>query len=311
VMTRAQTISGTVTSGGTPLSGIAVVATPDGFFPYFGFTDSNGDYLIAVAFGLDYEVFTAAFPTYIDESWDNHHGCGCDFDPVPSGSLGDAPVSNIDFDLLDAAVAVTFDVYTSFDDSVIGNDYADVTVHLYRRVAGVWVVVESSVTQAFGLALLFGPSGGDYRLRFSDGSRWLAIQDYEDNTSPGSIPLTDECFVDFPGASDGDYFEYNFTLDELTGAGRCGNPVGSSGGTTTKHGTARAAVAFTTPTPTPTPSPTHTQRPSQRTTDEPTPTPTARPEVVDEASGFPWWLVAIVIALLAILGFIVFMIRRR
>jgi hypothetical protein len=306
-MTRAQTISGTVTSGGIPLDNIMVNAD-SGLHSYSSTTDVNGDYLIPVAFGEEYAVSTYAFP-FLDESWDDHHGCGCEFDPVASGSLGAASVTGIDFDLIDLSVAVIFDIYTSFDNSTIGNDYGGVTVHLYRKVSGSWVSVDSGDTDVNGLApWLFGPSGGDYRVRFSDGTRWLAVQNYEDDTSPGSIPLVNECFVDFPGTADRDFLLYNFTLDELTGAGRCGNPAVPSGGSTTKHPTSRAAAVIST-TPTPTPSPSHTQRPRRDPREEPTPTPSPGP--VLSTTFDPWGLSWIFVVLLLVAGITVVVVRRR
>jgi hypothetical protein len=296
------------------VEGAAVLAFSEDYtYAAMAETDVNGEYTLKVAPGLSYEVFVSAGSPYLDQYWDGHIGCGCDYDPVTVGAISDPPTTGIDFHLLTEDDVVTFDVYTSLFD---GNDFEDVTVHLYQQVAGVWTEVATSDTDSDGLTLLYGLEDNDYRVKFSDGTTWLPIVDVQDANAPGALPLGSQCYYDFEGAELGDEYVYDFHLNEGATVGVCGNASAPSGGGGSSGGHhSGGSDTESTSTPTPTPTPTATTEPDDdgdggsvpgRSTDDATDEPTTPP------ADFPWggWLIVVVVVI-AVCGVGFVILRRR
>jgi hypothetical protein len=283
-------------------------------FSYFaiGETDVDGAYSVKVAPGLSYEVIADGGPPYLPQAWEQDINCGCDYDPVTVGNAGDPPTTGIDFHLYTEADTVVFDLYTSLFN---GNDFEGVTVHVYQQVAGVWTETMASDTDPYGRMLLYGLDVDEYRVSFTDGTTALPIVDVEDTNNPGALPLDSTCYFEFD-AEIGDYYEYDFHLNQTATAGVCGNPAAppSSGGGSSVHHSSGGTTTGSTSTPTPTPTPTATTDPGDdgdggsvpgRSTDDAAETPDV------SAPGFPWLGILIVVIIVLCVGGTGFVILRR
>jgi hypothetical protein len=309
---------------GLPLEDVLVIAisetTSD---PYLAVppTGASGAFDVGVPPGDDYVVFAVeGSGDYDIQAWDhvNQSSCAC-IDPtpvtVPAGT--GAPVTGISFDLFAFDDWIYFSVLA---EDLNGDPLHPLLVHLDRRTGPTtWTLdVDTASTDTFGYADLLGEGDGDYRLRYSVGGVYKAIDSWYEPTYFSTYPLYDA------GKS--------VELDGLTTACGCGGfttlevdivfPVASSGGGgggstpgTPRRPSSGSNASFTvaTPTPTPTPSATPTSSPSPSTSPSESPSPSATPDPTTPTSdaGFPWWIILIVILVLGIVITIIVMVRRR
>lgn len=320
-MPDAALVTGRVTTGGsTPLEGILVSAQnePDETQYDETTTDADGQYSLRVRPGVNNSLYAEDYPAerYLPMSWDNHSdSCGCTFDPVVS-QLG-APAQNIDFDLVpdDSAPEVQGLVV----DSPSSGPTAGIDVRLLRSVGGGWVLADevtstSSVPPNFDFTV---GTLGTYRIQFADSSgHILSIVDgftVPGLTSPVTLDPLPGCYADL-GLLDAST-ALIAQVDPATPVGTCaplvepGTP--GSGTTTTHHHHASTAVAtapFPTVTPTATPTPTASPSPS----DEPSSPPVTPPHHAPAPAPNLWWLLwfGLAILILAIVGAVIFRIRR-
>lgn len=342
---RGRAITGTVRDAAaphSPLYAILVTAIGSGlsgpFVDWFSYdvdafsggggpvTGSSGTYKVIVPLGDEY-MLTAYDPLgrYGMQTWNHRSGCGCDFDEIVVGTGGWPHATAItprDFDLMAVDEWIYFSVLA---DHLNGTAKKNLRVFLDQWNGSSWDLgVDQGVTDATGYVELFGEGDGDYRLRYSQGGKFLAVDSWFD-FGPGPWPLTDG------GKS--------VVLNGLTTACACAtfyeevdvdltfaNPstTGGGGSTPTRPPASTPPVVVLpmsadvspTATPTPTPEPTVDPEPTSGPTDEPEPEPSATatpdPEPVAASAGLPWWLwLLIALLVLGIVTTIIVIVRRR
>jgi hypothetical protein len=339
-------IEGTVRDSEAPyptLSGIVVYATGDtSFFPIFDWTtldldlpspffgtpqtDSTGTYKFVVPLDDDYEVSTFdPSDIYGDQNWDHRNvgiggPCSCDpFDPISIPGIASWPHASItgtDFDLQNYANWIDISVLA---DDTNGDPLENVLIHLDRKTGpATWALdIDTELTDADGYADVFGLGDGDYRLRYSIGGVFKAIDGWYE-MSFLAWPLSDSGFsVELDGlltggCGCGSYSTYEPELVfPLTPAGGGGTP-----GTPRKPHTTFSSFTLPSPsaTPTPTPTPTSSPSPSSSPSESPSasPAPTDKPEPAGNAIAALWWLWLLLAVILAlIIYFLVRLIRGR
>lgn len=324
----AEYITGTVTTAtGTPIAGATVTALSLVFYDvYTAVSAADGTYSIKVQgdssvipFNV-YEV-SAEAAGYIDQWYLNDNGgCGCNIVPVIVGTMSPMPWSDIDFALFPTGTII-FDTYDGyFDDAATTyEEYEGVTTHVYKKVTGGWQEVTSVTSDVYGHAVAGASGAGDYRVRFSEGSRWLKVDEFARDGGSFAAPDGDRCFVDLAGLQMSDHVELEFELDEQTAAGVCaGEPAIIPATTPTKGSKPFIArvLAGTTVAPTPSASPSASPSAAPSPEPEPSASATAEPEIDQEETaaqpdlGWVWVLIAIVLALLLAGGAVVILRRR-
>ena len=308
------TISGTVTAGGQPLAGAEV----DGFgqgsgLNFSAITDASGEYSMAVRVDDIYDL-DASKAGYVRQ-WE------------PDITVDYAAV-DVDFELPVFEFSVTPYVLVSPPSTYL--PYPGVDVHLYQQVTGGWQEVD--VEDASPEAIVSGSTEGNYRLRFSDSSGWLAIDNFDwvNHVAPGQSSLgvidpdPNVCFLDLVSSSAGQFEVELALLDSSYGVtctaepalvGPPAPPSGSTGGGSggKKHvGPSPAGAAVTTEstsTPAPTPTPSVSDEPTETPTDAPTTAP------IPPATGgadftWLWWVGGLLLVLILCGGAFVIFFRR-
>jgi hypothetical protein len=298
---------------------VSISLPPFGGIPLTGV---SGQYRIVVPLDDTYEV--AAFDlsdTYDQQAWFHHNFgsgglCGCDlFDPISVPDIlswPHAPVTGIDFDLLNMSNWIDVSVYAN---DLNGDPLDQVLIHLDRKTGpATWDLdIDTELTDVDGYADVFALGDGDYRLRYSVGGVFKAIDSWYES-SFGAWPLSDSGFsVELDGlltagCGCGGYSTY---YPELVFPLTASGGGGSTPGTPRKPHTTFSSLTAPTPsaTPTPTPTPTSSPSPSSSPSGEPSasPEPTIKPEPTGNALTGLWWLWLILAAILALI--IVFLVR--
>jgi len=316
---RAGHITGTVSSGGTPLSGQYVEAFDNAGneFDADSPTDVDGSYSIKVPAGDAMQVGDDDIGTYYPQYYNGHNLTPTDFDPV-TVTAGDTR-SGVNFDLIpvSGSVLLALDVENN---PAPAQPAENVTAHLYVLDDAGNVLESISTPVQGGLGLLLAFTAGNYVIEFtnSSGAR-VAIDSV---TEGGNPPQSDPYFesgscsaymgtVQQFQVDGGSSAFFDFVLDPDLSI--CN--AAPSTPTPPKHHHAfvvAGSIAAAAATPTPTPTPTPTETPSASPSPSPSASSTPAPVVASSTGGLPWWiwlLIVVGILILAGIGFVLF--RRR
>ena len=293
------TLSGTVRLGASAFAGVTVDGFASGGANYTTTTDVNGHYSMVVPAGDIYDL-VASKTGYLHEFLSNV-------------VVGYAPLTAVDFSMN----AFAFEVDTA-QAAAPASPYVGAQVHLYKKVSGGWQ--EVAVDAANNYADFTRTQIGDYRLRFSEGANWLAVDQFQwtnmNNTAETSgasftDPNPDVCYLDFSTSGRGYYIVHTTVLVSSTVTCAAEPAVVTPPSTpsgTKKHGTPATPDAdeAETATPTPTPEPTESTAPA----DEPSASAVPSPTGGGTDLGWLWYLAGgLVLLILASGG--VFIFRRR
>jgi hypothetical protein len=343
-------ISGIVTDiadnsfvGSVDVFAVPVTGTPPslpgyplpGYIDFHGPTDAaDGVYSITVPLNDDYLLVA------YDENDDydvqvylghNASGCLCDPDLV---TITTGAAAGRNFQLYGFADWVHISVYAARQPAP-ASDFDGLLVTLQKKntVTGDWDDVASETTNVSGLADLFGRGAGEYRIVYSEAGTALAALSAEDYNTGNPYSLSDA----------GQSLEFGTLTPPSTGGGGCGcgggpgafteeivdmlfpaavsggGSSGTGGGSTTPPQRPRTGVSTVvatlvapTATPTPTPTPTSSPTPSSSPSSEPSATPSATPDPTPAGdSGFPWWIILIIVLAIGIIVTIIVLLRRR
>lgn len=300
------TISGLVSLGATAVSG-ADVSAESTWSDFYSTTSAvDGTYTLQVPAGYDFTVEATK--------------SGLVRGIIPVVSVGNAPSTAVN--LVMHYATFLFDIYEKTGPTSMVPT-STVTVHLYRQLTGGWQEVASG---AASTVQLWTNLSGNYRLRFSEGSDWLAVSDYEwqddhDSSDAGAhtAPAAAVCVVDFTPADAGAEYLGGMAVDPASSV-ECGAepavvapPVtpGSTGtGKTRTTSTTTSTTEEVAPTATPTPTPSATA--SDEPDEQPSATPTAAPVATSSGIDLGWlfWLAGVIL-LLVLAGGVFWIVRRR
>jgi hypothetical protein len=328
-LTEAGFITGTVSSGGSPVDGIDVDAYDNSAgqeYDAVAPTSAVGAYEIKVPANTALQVETDGAPPYEYQTWDGHNGCGCTFDPVTVGP--GLTKTDINFALLGSPVEI-LTLLVGDDGSGTPEPLPGGTVNLYRQVSGGYKLIDSQISDSTGTVEFTEPSGGNLRMRVSytdlttHETTWYPMEEYGvfDPTDTSGDPVlttppSPVCYVSIPGVpAGGDRIVF---LEITPDSSLCGpepavkHPAtpGSSGGSSAGTVT---TPAVSTPTPTPTPTPMPTSSPSPTPNSSPSSTASPVPAPSAPGGGLPWWiwlLIVVGILILIAVGIIIFRVRR-